>query len=248
MLPEDTYFKTHSQDEVWQRYCGFFDLSIDEFMEAQKALLMDEIERVADSKLGRKIMGNRKPQSVEEFRRIVPLTSYEDYEPYLSERQEDALAEKPYLWGHSAGRGGSFKWIPHSSEIVEIAVRCYLAGIILASCSRRGEINIGPGVRLLLPVPPPPYASGSVVLNVVQRFSVRIMPPLEEGDTTKFQKRVKKAFQMALKDGVDIIGAIASVMVRIGEEFAEQTRGIEFSWSLLHPKVVFRLLRAWLRS
>lgn len=248
MLPEDKYFKTCSQDEVWQRYCGFFDLSIDEFIEIQEGLLMNQIERVADSPLGKKIMGNRKPKSVEEFRRMVPLTTYQDYEPYLSEQQEDALAEKPYFWCHSAGTEGSFKWIPYSYEIVGKAIRSYLAGVILASCSKKGEINIGPGLRILLITAPPPYASGSLMINVAHRFSWRVMPPLETAETAEFQERIKMGFQMALKDGVDIIGSLASIMVRIGEEVTEQTRGMKFSWFMLHPKVVSRLFQAWLRS
>ena len=34
-----------------QRYCGFFDLSIDDFMDIQKELLIDQIEMVSDSTL-----------------------------------------------------------------------------------------------------------------------------------------------------------------------------------------------------
>jgi len=142
MLAEDKYFKTLTQDELWQRYCGFFDLSIDDFMDIQKGLLMDQIEMVSDSTLGKKIMGDQKPRSVDEFRQVVPLTTYDDYEPYLSERQEDALAVKPSMWCHSSGRGGSFKWVPHSSKIVEIAIKYYIAGFILASCREKGDINI----------------------------------------------------------------------------------------------------------
>jgi len=248
MLSEDRYFHDLTEAELWQRYCGFLDLSIGEFMDIQQELLMDEIERVADSILGKKIMGNRKPKSVEEFRRMVPLTTYEDYEPYLSERQEDALAVKPYYWCHSAGRGGSFKWIPHSSEIVDKAVRSYLGGAILASASKKGEIKIAPGARALIILAPPPYASGCVIRAFVERFSLRIMPPIEGAETTKFQERIKEAFQTALKDGVDFMGAIASIMVRMGEEFTERADSIKFSVSMLQPKVAFRLLQAWLRS
>jgi len=143
---------------------------------------------------------------------------------------------------------GRFKWIPHSSEIAEISVRYYLTALILSSCSKKGEINIEPGTRLLAVTAPPPYASGVVLLNLIQRFSLRLMPPAEGSDTMAFLERVKMAFQMALKDGVDVIGAIASTMVRIGEEFSGQARSMKFSRSLLHPKVVSRLLQAWLRS
>jgi len=47
MLSEDEYFAKLTQEEIWQRYCGFLELSIDEFMEIQKELLMDEVERAA---------------------------------------------------------------------------------------------------------------------------------------------------------------------------------------------------------
>jgi len=248
MLSEDKCFKTLTEAELWQRYCGFFDLSMEEFMETQNELLVDEIALVCDSPLGKKIMGDRKPESVEEFRRTVPLTTYDDYEPYLSERREDALAVKPYLWTHSAGRGGSFKWVPHSSEIVDKAVRSYLAGGIIASCKKKGEVKIAPGARMLVILAPPPYNSGELFLALAQRFSSRIMPPLEAAETSEFQERIKSAFQMALKDGVDFIGALASVLVRIGEEFTEQVGGMKFSVFMLHPKVAFRLLRAWLRA
>jgi hypothetical protein len=247
MLSEDKYFRDLTEAELWQRYCGFLDLSIDEFMDIQKELLMDEIARVADSILGKKIMGNRKPRSVEEFRQTVPLTTYEDYEPYLSKQQEDALAEKPYLWCHSAGRGGRFKWFPHSSEAFEKTVRSYLGCMILSATSNRGQVNIAPGFRLFVIVAPPPYTSGNIMLAIAQSISMRDMPPFEDM-TMSFEERVRKGFHMALKDGVDILGAMSSILVSMGEAFSEQTSIMKFSTSMLHPKIIRRLLQAWLRS
>ena len=249
MLPEDKYFQTLTQDELWQRYCGFLDLSINEFMEIQKELLMDEIERVADSLLGKKIMNNQKPKTVEEFRQMVPLTTYDDYEPYLGERQEDALAEKPYLWCHSAGRGGDFKWIPYSSGFIERAIRRTLGGFILASTRQKGRVNISPGFRFLSILPPAPYATGSVFQILAQHyFSTQIIPPLETSETMEFHERIQRGFQISLREGVDIIASIASVLVKMGEAFSEQAQGTKFSPYMLHPKIVGRLLQAWLRS
>ena len=248
MLSEDKFFQTLTEEELWQRYCGFLDLSIDEFMAIQKELLMDEIERVADSKLGRKIMNNRKPKTVEEFRQMVPITTYEDYEPYLSERREDALAEKPETWCHSAGRGGRFKWFPLSSEAFEKSNRNLLASFILASSSRKGEVNIMPGFRFLATLPPPPYTSGSGIAFFAQHFSYQAIPPPEMVKDMEFQEKMRKGFEIALKDGVDILGAISSVLVRMGDGFVERTRSKKFSKSTLHPKIIFRLLRAMIRS
>jgi len=245
---EDKYFRDLTADELWQRYCGFLDLSVNEFMEIQKELLMDEIERVADSILGKKIMGNQRPKTVEEFRRMVPLTTYDDYEPYLSQRQEDVLAIKPQHWCHSAGRGGRFKWIPHSSEFLEIATKRSLSGIVLASAKKKGQVNISPGFRCLLLLAPVPYSSGYIFQSFANHFSFKPMPDPEKTANMELQERIKVGFAEALKDGVDVIGAIASVMVRMGEELSGQARTIRFSPSMLHPKVMLRLIRAWAHS
>ena len=61
MLTEDKYFESLSKDEIWERYCGFLNLTIDEFMEIQQELLMDQIDQLATSKLGKLIIGDKKP-------------------------------------------------------------------------------------------------------------------------------------------------------------------------------------------
>lgn len=248
MLNEDEYFQTLTQEELWQRYCGFLYLNIDRFMAIQRELLMDEIEQVADSILGKKIMNNRKPKSIEEFRRIVPLTTYEDYEPYLSKRQEEALAEKPYDWCHSAGTGGYFKWIPHNIGSVEKVVRNFAGSFILASTDQEGQVNIAPGFRILSVVPPRPYASGWLLYLLEQHLFCRAIPPTAESECLDFEERMRRSVQIALKDGADTAFALSSILVKMGEAFTGQTRRMEFSPYMLHPKIIFRLLRASLRA
>ena len=88
----DEFLRSSDNDKIWQRYCGFFDFSLQEFMEIQQHLLLEEIGMVAPSPLGATIMAGANPKSVEEFRRQVPLTTYDDYAPYIGNCQEDALA------------------------------------------------------------------------------------------------------------------------------------------------------------
>ncbi|MFH0768025.1 MAG: GH3 auxin-responsive promoter family protein [Chloroflexota bacterium] len=248
MLQEDKYFQTLTQDELWQRYCGFLDLSIKEFMDIQKELLMDEIKLVADSTLGKKIMGGNKPKDVEEFRRIVPLTTYDDYEPYLSEQRDDALAVKPYFWCHSSGKGGRFKWIPQSTEAGARASMRILSSFILASANKKGDINIAPGLRFFGMLAPKPYVSGYFTDFLTKNFSFQAIPSAEQAKNMAFQDRAQKGFQVALKDGVDIITAMSSVLAKIGERFSNQTQSMKFSSSMLHPKIVLRFLLALLRA
>jgi len=249
MLSEDKYFKDLTEAELWQRYCGFLDLTIDEFMAMQEELLMDQIDRVAGSILGEKIMNNHRPKSVEEFRRMVPLTTYDDYEPYLSEQREDVLAIKPDGWVHSSGRGGNFKWVPWGQEFVAKLAKCMLSGFILSLTKQKGRVNIYPGFRFLLLLPAAPYASGYLFQSLIEDyFSFQAIPPLETAERMEFQDRIKEGFQRSLRDGVDAIAALSSVLVRIGEEFSGEARSMKLSASMLHPKIVCRLLGALLRS
>jgi len=248
MLSEDKYFQSFSEAELWQRYCGFLDLSVQEFLEIQRELLMDEIERVADSVVGKKIIGDRMPRSVEEFQQIVPLTTFEDYAPYLNERQESALGEKPYTWCHSSGRGGAYKWIPLTEECLHKANRNLIASCILSAANRRGEVNIYPDFKFLATLPPPPYTSGTIYEFLSKEFSFAPIPPPEQVKDLEFREKLQRGFQVALKEGVDVLGAISSVLVRMGQEFASQASGRKFSLSMLHPKIVWRMLRAVLRS
>ncbi len=248
MLAEDKYFDTLTSDELWQRYCGFLDLSVGEFMEIQNELLMDQIERVWQSSLGRKIMGNSKPLSVQDFQRAVPITTYEDYEPELSERREETLAEKPVLWCHSSGRGGTFKWIPWTLEFIEKSTINFIGSLILATARKKGEVNIRPGVRLLGTFPPPPYASGSIVQALEERFSCRRIPPSDAVKDLEFQEKVRKGFEIALNEGVDIALSISSVLVRMGEEMADAARARKRSLPTLKYRAILRILRGILRS
>ena len=55
--------KQGRRDEFWQRYCGFFDLTLDEFMAIQERLLTEQLQLLAGSELGRKIVGGKVPRN-----------------------------------------------------------------------------------------------------------------------------------------------------------------------------------------
>ena len=40
-------FKQENYDELWQRCCGFLDLSLDDFMKIQRRLLLEQMEKIA---------------------------------------------------------------------------------------------------------------------------------------------------------------------------------------------------------
>lgn len=248
MLSEDRFFQTSDEKKLWQRYCGFLDLSLEEFMEIQKHLLLEGVELVADTPLGRKIMNGNKPKSVEEFRRLVPLTTYEDYAPYIGNCQEDALAQKPYYWAHTSGKGGSFKWTPYTERADEVLCKNIICAAILSLANKRGEVNLKPGVKVLSNLPERPYTSGYFARSVASRFTWHNIPPLDISEKMEFQERIEKGFKMALCNKVDLVISMSTVLIKLGDSFSEGTRSMKLSLSMLHPKILFRLASAWLCS
>ncbi|MFO8010471.1 MAG: GH3 auxin-responsive promoter family protein [Dehalococcoidia bacterium] len=248
MLPEDKYFETEDESKIWERYCGFLDLSVADFMHIQRRLLMEQMELVSDSPLAREIMAGKKPKSLDEFRNSIPLTTYNDYEQYLSEQREDVLAEKPVFWCHSAGRGGFFKWMPYTKRGSEVCIKRVMGGLMLAGAGSRGEVHIKPGMRMLLLLAPRSYTSGMLFEQLSKRFSIEFIPPQEKAEQMEFQERIEKGFEMALRTGVDGIFAIASVLGKMGESMAERAQGMRFSPGMLYPPVTLRLLRAFFQS
>ena len=123
-------------EEVWQKCCGFIDLSLSEFMEIQYRLLMEQIESLNTCELGRKVMGGIKPKTIEEFQKGIPPTTYEDYAEFLLEQREDTLPEKPITWQRTSGRSGEypFKWVPLSERMYEELGDTMLGIMIFCAC------------------------------------------------------------------------------------------------------------------
>ena len=59
------------KEELWQRCCGFIDLSLEEFMAIQRRLLLEQIELLKNCELGRKLIRGAMPNSVDGFRKMV---------------------------------------------------------------------------------------------------------------------------------------------------------------------------------
>ena len=94
----DQMLRTKTHEEIWQRYCNFLDMNLDQFMEIQNQLLMEQIDLYANCELGQSIMKGQKPRDPDEFRRIVPLTDYEDYADYLLPKNAKVLPAEPVVW------------------------------------------------------------------------------------------------------------------------------------------------------
>ena len=118
MTTLDELFRQGKNEELWQRCCGFIDLSLKEFMNIQSRLLKEQLTLLKKCELGRNILKGANPENITEFRELVPLTTYADYAPYLLKRKMDVLPRKPIMWQYTSGKYGEYthRWAPVTSR------------------------------------------------------------------------------------------------------------------------------------
>jgi len=238
------------KDVTWMKYCGFLDLTIQQFMTIQEGLLLQQLEKIPGSTLGMKLMGGKIPRSVEECRHSVPLTTYEDYLPELEQHNEELLPEKPYVWAHTSGGSGTFKQIPYTQEFYNSALDSLMAAFILACSNKKGQSSLIEGDRVLFNVAPLPYLSGILASGASESFNLRpVIPPWMYEDMD-FKEKVAKGFEVSLQTGVDVLIAMTSVLVKVGRDFNELTHNNKSNKAkyITHPGALCRIARAFLRS
>lgn len=247
-LKKDALFENWDEDRIWLKYCGFLDLSTEEFIVIQKALLMDEMETIQKSEIGKSIVKEHKIENLFDFRKNVPFTTYKDYQPYLGDKNSDVLPNKPILWAHTSGRTGLIKWIPYTKGIIERLADDTISAFILSSATRRGEVQVHPGARVVLNLPPVPYTTGVMGYVVSERISYRPIPPLDEAEEMLFQERIEKGFHLALRTGADYVASLAVVLVKIGRSFSQLGSDSKLSLKSLHPISTLRLGKGILKA
>ena len=233
---------------IWKKYCGFLDLPIEDWMDIQEQLLLEQIDLIQGSPLGRRLLRGTIPKSVEEFRDTIPLTTYGDYVPFLSMGQDESLGEKAATWAHTTGAQADYKWVPYTHRGIERLLDNLMAAFILASTQNRGEVNIWPGATVLHNTPERPYVSGLATFGMVDRFGFNGVLSAELSEMLDFKSRVRQSFKSALSKDIDVIISMTSVLVKVGEGFAAQAKESNLDRSALHPKAAYRLAKAYLKS
>ncbi len=243
-------FRQGRTDEVWQRCCGFIDLSLEDFMRIQRRLLLEQLELLKRCELGRYIMNGAEPHTIEEFREQVPLTTYADYCPGLLEQREDILPAKPILWVQTSGRSGEYphKWVPFSDRFWQEAGRNFSAVALFAACKERGDIPYKNGDKMLHATAQIPCLTGTIAYKMEEELGWNFLPSLRESEGMSFEERVEKGFRLALSEGMAGFFGLAGVLVAIGEKFRQGSGSTKFSDLLAQPKMLSRLVRGRIRS
>ena len=243
-------------EEVWQACCGFTELSLDQTMTMQRRLLMEQIELLKHSELGRKIFNNAWPETVEEFLAQVPLTTYSDYSQYLSTKKEESLPMKPEFWQHTSGRSAeypfnweSIKWVPITKRFAEQSAYAMFSCAIFASCKNKGDIaKLKKHLKFIYAVAPRPYTSGAIAYIVSEEISKDCLPPLAEAEQMEFEQRIKKSFDMALTKGFDFYFGVSVALVAVGEMMKKRMEKVDIRPLITKPRATYRIVKALIKS
>jgi hypothetical protein len=249
---EDTaeLLKQGKNKELWERCCGFIDLNIEQFMTIQRQLLLEQIELLKRCELGQRMMRGVQPSSIEEFREQVPVTTYYDYAPYLLQKREDVLPVKPMFWNWTSGRSGEYahKWVPITKRMFDAGKDFIVAMVLFASCQDRGNVIIEEYDKFIYGVAPPPYVSGTLFRIIEEMGVFSILPSIDKAEKMSFEERIEQGLKLGLSEGIDIITALNSVLVTIGERLGQGGDFKKILSVLNRPKVFARLLKAVVKS
>ena len=238
------------KEELWKMCCGFLNLNLEEFMIIQKRLLLEQLQLLKGCEMGRRLMRGAMPETVQEFRNQVPLTTYDDYLPELTDRHEDWLPTKPAVWVHTVGRAGeyNFKWVPFPQRFIDDFEKVAGGIGLLGSCNEKGDFPLKEHMKALPTISSPYYGSGVVGYLMQQALGIDFLPSDFDMGGRTFDERMKAALEEALTEGLDAVGGLPSILVYIGEMLRKGNMSVDRRFLLSHPRAFARVARAVVRS
>jgi len=242
-------------DTAWQRYCGFLDLPVESFLEIQAHLLMEQVRLIGGSRIGQRILRQKIPGTVDEFRRGVRLTTYGDYVRALEGGRTDDLPPGEYIWAHTSGAQARFKHIPYTRRAYLRLLDTLMTCFILSAARHEGDVRIRPGDVVMYNAPPRPYLSGLLVFGMRDRFGLKGIIEPSTAEKMEFKSKIRANFERGLRERVDFIISMTSVLVKAGQAFdpnARRSGGDGESGTRsrrdLNWRAVMRFGKAWTRS
>jgi hypothetical protein len=236
--------------QLWEKCCGFIRLDIGQFMTIQRELFAEQMALLQTCELGRTMLHGRHPESIEEFRETIPLTRYEDYAPFLAEKKEDGLPEKPLLWQRTSGRSSelSNKWVPLTRRVYRELGDLFIALLMFSAGDEPGHVSFKEGDKFLYALAPPPYASGCWAHRLDDEGIFKFLPPVEEAEQMEFADRVQAGFTLAMSEGMDMAAAISAVLIAVGERFSEGGSLKRLPQYLTKPRLLARMMKAMVKA
>ncbi|HCX64608.1 MAG TPA: auxin-responsive protein, partial [Eubacteriaceae bacterium] len=236
-------------EEIWSRYCGFLDLTMDGYMDIQRRLLLEQMELWSKSEIGRRILKGKSPKTIDEFRQMVPITTYEDYADLLLSKRAEVLPDTPVVWIETTWEGGSHpvKVAPYTRSMLDVYSDNVIACLLLATSTEKGMFQVENTDRILYGLAPLPYATGLLPLVMKEQIDIDFLPSVKEAEQMSFSERNKAGFKRALKEDVQYFFGLGSVAYAISKVLCSSSNQSDFHLSDLvryKPKMLARMLKA----
>lgn len=262
-------------EELWNKYCSFYDKPFSEQLEYNENKLKEHFERFKQTKMFKQLC----PKGVEKFEE-VPLTTYEDYKILheFGAQIEDLNKKMPREKGESfwdyygrigklaapmldgwlvngnaicaktSGTTGGNKWLVHGMEFWENFETNFMASAVMACSNEWGTTELRKGDTLLNVGPPIPYISGYMAKCFDSFF--KLVPPLEVTDEiVSFRKKVTMAMKLIEKGArIDFLGGMPSGIYQIYRYLSDKERFFKEyyqSMKIGFPKLILFLI--WLK-
>ncbi len=234
--------------EIWNQYCGFLDLNMEEYMNIQKRLMEEQISLWSNSTIGKTILKGKTPGNIEEFREMVPLTDYEDYADILLRKDGNSLPGNPVIWIQTTWEGGKhpIKVAPYTRSMLDTFRNNVVACLLLATSQEKGKFSYEEGDKMLYGLAPLPYATGLLPLLLGEETDIRFLPEVKEAVNMSFSQRNKLGFKLALQKDVELFFGLGSVAYAVSQSLASSGAGSKDLASLLKcdPHMLYRMAKA----
>ena len=240
----------YSKEEIWEEYCGFLTLSMDEFMDIQKRLLTEQMELWCNSTLGQSILKGQRPTTIEEFRSMVPLTTYEDYAPTLLSKQTKALPGEPVLWVQTSWEGGvhPIKVAPYTKAILDTFQHNVISCLILATSRKKGDFDISVTDHMLYALAPLPYVTGLLPLLCKEEIDFEFLPSVKDAVNMSFKERNVQGFKLGMKKGIEYFFGLGSVLYYVSQSItsisSSKNKSLLEKLRSISPAMLFRIAMA----
>ena len=240
----------YSKEEIWEEYCGFLTLSKEGFMDIQKRLLMEQIELWSSCGLGQSILKGKHPRTIEEFREMVPLTTYEDYAPTLLSKQTGDLPGEPVLWVQTTWEGGvhPIKVAPYTKGMLDTFKHNVMSCLILATSRKKGGFDISVTDHMLYALAPLPYVTGLLPLLFKDEIDIEFLPSVRDAVNMSFKERNVQGFKLGMKKGIEYFFGLGSVLYYVSQSITSMPLGRKKSLkdrlSSISPKMMARYMVA----
>ena len=234
---------------VWNRYCGFLDLSMEDYMRIQRRLMEEQIRLWSASALGQSILRGKRPATIEEFRQQVPLTSYEDYADVLLRKQADMLPGTPVIWIQTTWEGGRhpIKLAPYTRSMLDTFRDNVVACLILSTSRKKGSFNVDKTDKVLYGLAPLPYATGLFPLALNEAIDIKFLPAVKDAVNMSFSERNKLGFKMAMQQDVEYFFGLGSVAYAVSQSLSQMGGKAKLKPADLlkfRPDMLLRIARA----